>query len=137
VRLIIAGGRDFNDYNLLCDEVSKFIGKETPTIISGLAKGADTLGCQYAAENDYDVEGFAAEWHIYGRSAGIRRNKYMAKNADSLIAFWDGKSKGTMHMIDFAHSLGLRVEVVHYETPIATEKTVWDGMKRGDFDGQL
>ena len=137
MRLIIAGGRDFNDYSLLCDKTTQFIGKETPIIISGLAKGADTLGCQFASENGYDIEGFAAEWHIYGRSAGVRRNKYMAKSADSLIAFWDGQSKGTMHMIDFAHSLGLRVEVVHYDTPVATEKMVWNGVRRGDYDGSL
>jgi predicted Rossmann fold nucleotide-binding protein DprA/Smf involved in DNA uptake len=116
MRLIIAGGRDFDDYNLLCDKVTQFIGNESDvTIISGLARGTDTLGCRFAEELGYGIEGFAAEWHIYGRSAGIRRNKYMAKNADSLIAFWDGKSAGTMHMIDFAHELGLKVEVVHYE----------------------
>lgn len=131
MKLIIAGGRDFNDYDLLCDKVSQFIGDEKNiTIVSGLAKGADTLGCNYAAENNYPIEGFAAEWHIHGRSAGIRRNKYMAKYADALIAFWDGKSRGTMHMIDFAHSLGLRVEVVHYDTPVPSEKEIWNGIRR-------
>lgn len=132
MRLIIAGGRDFNDYDLLCDKVSQFIGNTSDvTIVSGLAKGADALGCDYANENNYPLEGFAAEWHIHGRSAGIRRNKYMAKNADSLIAFWDGKSRGTMHMIDFAHSLGLRVEVVHYEiSDEQKEKMVWNGIRK-------
>lgn len=116
MRLIIAGGRDFNDYNLLCDEVSQFIGTEkNVTIISGLARGADTLACQFAQENNYPLEGFAAEWSKYGRSAGIKRNKYMAKHADSLIAFWDGKSRGTMHMIDYANEKGLKIKVVHYE----------------------
>ena len=136
MRLIIAGGRDFNDYSLLCDEVSQFIGKENDvTIISGLARGADTLGCKYASENSYNVEGFAAEWHIHGRSAGIRRNKYMAKHADHLIAFWDGKSRGTMHMIDFAHSLGLKVKVVPYKlSNKEKEKLVWDGIRK---DGLL
>jgi predicted Rossmann fold nucleotide-binding protein DprA/Smf involved in DNA uptake len=116
MRLIIAGGRDFDDYDLLCDKVSKFIGTEqNVTIISGLARGADTLGCNYALENGYPIEGFAAEWAKYGRGAGLKRNKLMAKSADSLIAFWDGKSRGTMHMIDFAYEKGLKVEVVHYD----------------------
>ena len=115
MRLIIAGGREFNDYEMVKQYADAFIGKESKvTIISGLAKGADTLACQYAEERAYALEGFAAEWHKYGRAAGIKRNKYMAKNADSLLAFWDGKSKGTMHMIDFADSLGLRIEVVSY-----------------------
>jgi uncharacterized phage-like protein YoqJ len=115
MRLIVAGGRDFDDYELLCDEVTKFIENEKDvTIISGLARGADTLGCQFAQELNIPLEGFAAEWGKYGRSAGIKRNKYMAKNADSLIAFWDGKSKGTMHMIDYAYEKGLKVKVVEY-----------------------
>lgn len=117
MRLIIAGGRDFDDYSLLCDEVTQFIGDEKDvTIISGLARGADTLGCRFAYEMNYPLEGFAAEWHRYGRSAGIRRNKYMAKQADSLIAFWDGRSPGTMHMIDFAHEKGLKVKVISYDS---------------------
>lgn len=118
MRLIIAGGREFDDYDLLCDKVSQFIGTEqNVTIISGLAKGADTLGLKYAEENGYPIEAFAAEWVKDGqfdKSAGIKRNKLMAKSADSLIAFWDGVSPGTMHMIDFAFEKGLKVEVVHY-----------------------
>jgi predicted Rossmann fold nucleotide-binding protein DprA/Smf involved in DNA uptake len=120
MRLIIAGGRKFDDYDLLCDETSYWIvelvgEQEEVVIISGLAKGADTLGCQFASENGYPLEGYAAEWDKYGRSAGIRRNKLMAKRADALIAFWDGESKGTMHMIDFANAMGLKVKVVQYE----------------------
>lgn len=121
MRLIIAGGRDFDDYETLCDEASHFIvelvgNQEEVVIISGLAKGADTLGCQFAQELGYSIEGFAAEWNKYGRSAGIRRNKLMAKNADALIAFWDGKSRGTMQMIDYAAEKGLRVRVVGYDS---------------------
>jgi len=116
MRLIIAGGRDFNDYDLLCDEVSRFIGNTSDvTIVSGLARGADTLGCKYAQEAGYHIDGFAAEWNKYGRGAGLKRNKLMAKNADSLIAFWDGNSRGTMHMIDYAHEKGLKVKVVQYD----------------------
>jgi len=119
MRLIIAGGRDFNDYNLLCDEVTSFIldcEQEEVIILSGLAKGADTLGGQFAAECDYPLEGYAAQWNTYGRSAGIRRNKLMAKSATHLIAFWDGKSRGTMHMIDYAAEKDLRVRVVGYDS---------------------
>jgi hypothetical protein len=131
MKLIIAGSRNFGhnflengdmdiqknaeQYSLLCNEVSKFIGnEENVTVVSGLARGADMLGCDYATENGYPIEGFRAEWDKFGRSAGIRRNKYMAKNADALIAFWDGESRGTQHMIDYAHERGLRVKVVMY-----------------------
>lgn len=135
MRLIIAGGRDFGNnyieegvpdkelnqkqYDLLCDETTKYISELTSAndsveIVSGLAKGADTLGCKYAEEAGYPIRGFAAEWGKFGRSAGPIRNKLMAKNADALIAFWDGKSRGTMHMIDYAKEMGLKVRVVQY-----------------------
>ena len=135
MRLIIAGGRDFGNnwlangmpdeklneqqYDLLCDEVTQFITDNTTVndsvrIVSGLAKGADTLGCRYAQEAEYPLEGFAAEWGKFGRAAGPIRNKLMAKNADALIAFWDGKSRGTAHMIDYANDMGLNVKVVVY-----------------------
>jgi predicted Rossmann fold nucleotide-binding protein DprA/Smf involved in DNA uptake len=119
MRLIIAGGRDFDNYNLLCDEVTKFISENTDAndsvkIISGLARGADTLGCKYAQEAGYELQGFAAEWGKFGKAAGPIRNKLMAKHADSLIAFWDGESPGTMHMIDYANELGLNIKVVKY-----------------------
>jgi predicted Rossmann fold nucleotide-binding protein DprA/Smf involved in DNA uptake len=114
MRLIIAGGRDFNDYELLRIEALDFIGNENPVIISGLARGADTLACNFAAEYGYTLEGFAALWKTYGRSAGIKRNKLMAKNADHLLAFWDGESPGTMQMIDYATEKNLKVKVIHY-----------------------
>lgn len=119
MRLIIAGGRNFFDYDLLDDKTTDFIvenvgRQEEVVIISGLARGADQLGCQFAHECNYTLEGYAAEWNKYGRSAGIKRNKLMAKNATHLIAFWDGKSKGTCHMIDYAAEKGLGVRVVEY-----------------------
>jgi len=120
MRLIIAGGRDFEDYSLLQDEANRFIGIELDvTIISGLARGADQLAVRYAGDYGYTLEGFAARWKVngvYDRSAGLKRNKLMAKNADSLLAFWDTKSRGTMSMIDFAAEKGLKVKVVTYGT---------------------
>jgi hypothetical protein len=136
MRLIIAGGRNFGNhllpdgtldhqrnhlnYELLCNEVTRFISENTTAneevqIISGLAKGADTLGCRYAQEADYPLRGFKAEWGKFGRAAGPIRNKLMAKHADALIAFWDGKSRGTQHMIDYADEMGLKIKVVMYD----------------------
>lgn len=115
MRLIIAGGRDFNDYELLCEEATKFVANEKAVvIISGLARGADLLGCRFAEEKGYPLRGFAAEWGKFGRAAGPIRNKLMAKDASHLLAFWDGKSRGTRHMIDYAEKLGLKVKVVMY-----------------------
>ena len=123
MRLIIAGSRTFKDYELLKKETDEFInGEKGVTIISGLAKGADQLGCLYAHDRQYPLVGFNAEWGIYGRGAGIKRNKLMAKSATHLIAFWDGESRGTQHMIDFGSETGLKVKVVQYTKPALSEK---------------
>lgn len=117
-KIIIAGGRDFMDYNLLKEKVNKILQEKKVThkivIISGCARGADTLGLRYASENAFDVEEYPADWNKYGKKAGYVRNVEMAENADALIAFWDGKSKGTKHMIDIATERNLPIRVIRY-----------------------
>lgn len=71
-------------------------------IVSGGAKGSDTLGERYAKQNGFEIERYLADWDTYGKSAGARRNKKMAEISDYVICFWDGKSKGTKIMIDYA-----------------------------------
>jgi hypothetical protein len=130
VRVIIAGGREFTDYNMLkkeCIEVFKQLKNEGHNtqrsnieIISGTARGADRLGEQFAEEFALLLKQFPADWNTYGKRAGYIRNEQMAKYASEdeeigvLIAFWDGKSKGTKHMIDLAKRYKLRVFVVKY-----------------------
>ena len=117
-KIIIAGGRDFMDYNLLKEKTNKILQEKKVThkivIISGCARGADTLGLRYASENAFDVEEYPADWDKYGKKAGYVRNVEMAENADALIAFWDGKSKGTKHMIDMATERNLPIRVIRY-----------------------
>lgn len=79
-----------------------------------MARGADSLGGMYAEENDLKLHKFPANWDLHGRKAGPLRNIEMAKFADSLLALWDGKSKGTKHMIDEARRRGLKVWVYKY-----------------------
>lgn len=107
----------------LCQIISKRIKLITLSkirVISGGAKGADRLGECYAFDNGYSVIRFQALWGVYGKSAGPRRNNEMAKFASesgsgTLIAFWDGESRGTKNMIDTARRYGLHVIVVEYE----------------------
>lgn len=118
-KVIVAGGRKFNDYHLLKERLDYYLqykvrqGYEI-VIISGGATGADSLGERYARERDYCVERYPAEWDKYGLSAGYRRNTEMAKVADALIAFWNGSSKGTKNMIDIAKQRNLQYKVVKY-----------------------
>lgn len=117
-KVIIAGGRDFVDYNLLREKVNNILIDKRLThkivIVSGCARGADTLGMRYASENIFDVDKYPADWDKYGKKAGYMRNVEMAENADALIAFWDGKSKGTKHMIDIATERNLPIRVIRY-----------------------
>ena len=117
-KVIIAGSRGFSDYKLLKEKCNEFLREKKKThniiIVSGGARGADKLGEKYAQDWDYDLEIYPANWNKYGKSAGFKRNEQMAEVADGLIAFWNGESKGTKHMIDIANEKGLDVRIVNY-----------------------
>lgn len=118
-KLIIAGGRDFENYAMLCNRVDKLLnGNPNVEIVCGLAKGADLLGKRYALSRKLSIAEFPANWKRHGKSAGYIRNDQMAQYSDVLIAFWDGKSKGTKHMIDLAYKRNLEVHVIRYSPPI-------------------
>lgn len=82
-------------------------------IVSGGARGADKLGAQFATENNIPLVEFIPDWETFGKSAGYIRNRDIVKNADLVVAFWDGVSKGTKHAIDIAHELKKEVIVVN------------------------
>ena len=113
MKVIIAGGREYADYDNLKEYCNKMFTHimEPIEIVSGKARGADTLGELYAEEMGYPVAEFPADWDKFGKSAGYKRNAQMAEYADALIAFWDGKSKGTKSMIDLAKKKGLQIRI--------------------------
>ena len=97
------------DYDKVAEAIKGFMFYEKVDItevVSGGAQGVDTLGEVWAEKHDIPVKQFLAEWDVYGRSAGYRRNEEMGDYADVLLAIWDGKSRGTKHMIDYMKQLG-------------------------------
>ena len=119
LRVIIAGGRYFDDYELLCkaaDEILK--GYTNIEIVSGHAGGADRLGELYAVEHDLNYVIFPADWDKLGRKAGPIRNSQMLRYAmeqqPMLIAFWDGKSSGTGDTVTKARRLGVESHIIRY-----------------------
>ncbi len=120
-RVIVAGGRDFQDYELLKTSLDQQLDFNMEIeIISGHASGADALGEKYARERNLALIVMPAQWKQYGRSAGPIRNRRMLEYAleldnSRLIAFWDGKSKGTKNMITQAQKAGLDCEVIMTE----------------------
>ena len=101
MRLAIIGSRTFNDYALLVNTIfSSLCPLDFITeIISGGAKGADSLGADFAENNDIPLKVFPAEWNKYGKSAGFIRNQIIVNTCDMVLAFWDGESRGTADTI--------------------------------------
>jgi hypothetical protein len=117
-KVIVAGSRNFCDYELLKCKLMFLLKnklKNDVEIISGGAKGADCLGERFAKENGYNLRIFKANWNKYGKKAGPIRNTEMVEYADALVAFWDGKSKGTAHIIDFADFNCLNIRVIYFD----------------------
>lgn len=115
MKVIIAGSRSFSDYQLLKENCKQILKSETDIeIVSGTANGADKLGERFANEFGYSIKEFPADWKKFGKSAGYIRNSEMADYGDCLIAFWDGVSKGTKHMIDLAKKKNLKIYVINY-----------------------
>ncbi len=111
MRLIIAGSRDIDPDSAAAwiDEILD--PREVSMVICGMAAGVDMLGWHWASEYGIDILEMPAEWKQFGKQAGYIRNQAMAFEADSLLAIWDGKSKGTRHMINIALDKGLDVTV--------------------------
>lgn len=114
-KVIVAGSRGFSNYSLLEYTLDNILEKfENPIIISGHAKGADSLGEVYAWKHKLNCKVYKADWNKYGRKAGIIRNQDMARIGDVLVAFWDGNSYGTLDMISLAIEYNLKIYVVDY-----------------------
>lgn len=113
MKIIVAGSRKFNNYYLLKTKLNNILAnKDDIEIVSGTADGADKLGERYAEQYKFKLTKFPAKWDLYGGSAGYIRNEEMAMYADALVAFWDGTSRGTNHMIKLAEKHRLLVRVI-------------------------
>lgn len=117
-KVIIAGGREFANYDLLKERCEHFLSAKMASnqvvIVSGHATGADALGERFSKEHNLECLVMPADWAKNGRAAGPIRNAEMAAVADALIAFWDGKSRGTKNMIETAKLKGIPTRVVQY-----------------------
>lgn len=118
MKLIVAGGRDFADTNLLISSLVKLVEDnkipECPELVCGMARGADMLAYSLWANNKMPIHNFPANWNKHGKSAGYKRNQEMGEFADAAVCFWDGNSKGTKHMIDIMNKLNKPVYIVRY-----------------------
>ena len=113
MKLAIVGSRTFTDFERLEEFVKDNIQLPLITeIVSGGAKGADTLAEEFAKKYDIPLKVFYPNWDKYGKSAGFRRNGKIIKNCDRVIALWDGKSKGTRNSIDLARKYNKKLHIL-------------------------
>ena len=117
MNLIIADCRDFTDRDFIYERIDSFIKEygEPDLIIEGGASGVDRIAGEYARDHNISLKIFKADWNKYGRAAGPIRNEEMAKHGTHLLAFWDGKSRGTKNMIETARLYGLTVIIKNFK----------------------
>ncbi len=116
MKIIIAGSRNITDYNVVIKAIKESEFNITE-VISGGAKGVDSLGELYALRNNIPVKLFSADWNKFGKSAGPKRNLLMAKYAEGLIAVWNTESKGTFNMI--ATAMRNKIKVFVFNTTVS------------------
>ena len=144
IRLIIAGGRTFDNYELLSHFVEEYLlnaeyDLSNVEIVSGHCEGIDRLGERFAEEHNIGLKIFPAQWQKYGKFAGLKRNQEMIDYANSddntgvLIAFWDGKSRGTKYTIEHSDLAGMAVEVFRYDT-YDFETELYEGITRNNSE---
>jgi len=109
MKIAVIGSRNFNNYNKLCEILSQY---EISEIVSGGAKGADSLAERYSKEYNIKITIFYPNWKKFGKSAGPIRNKEIIDYCDHVVAFWDGSSKGTKSSINIANRLKREVNIV-------------------------
>jgi hypothetical protein len=129
LKIIIAGSRDFYDYDYLekaLDNVLIYLNVTVKEyqyieIVSGGATGADQLGEMYASNRGFQIKRFLPDWNKHGKKAGVLRNKQMAEYIDKngkdkfCVCFWDGESKGTKNMIETADFLHIPTYIFKYK----------------------
>ena len=107
MKLAVIGSRNIKDL-----VIDGYIPEGVCEIVSGGARGVDTLARDFANRKGIKLVEFLPDYNLYGRSAPIKRNRQIAEYADEALAIWDGKSKGTEHTIRFFKELGKRVSVI-------------------------
>ena len=109
-RIAVIGSRDFDDYARLESVLEPHL---PAVLVSGGAQGADRLAERLAQQHGLTIDVIPADWQRYGRGGGPIRNKQIVESSALVIAFWDGKSRGTRSALAHADKVGAPVEVHH------------------------
>ena len=112
MKIGVVGSRDFDDYKKLEKELNKIEG--ITEIVSGGAKGADTLAREFAEKNDIQLTEFLPDYARFRGGATRIRNEKIVEYSDQIIAFWDGESTGTKNTIDIAEKQKKPLKIIRF-----------------------
>lgn len=113
MKIAIIGSRSFAGIPQILDYLDAELNSECNlSIISGGAAGVDAVARDYAIKRNINFIELKADWTRYGRAAGPIRNKLIVDMADKVYAFWDERSKGTLHVIEYAKKLGKPCQIL-------------------------
>lgn len=115
-RVAIVGSRDFSALGLVKDFINK-LPKNT-IVVSGGARGVDITAESMARKIGLEVQIYPAQWSTLGRKAGYARNETIVANSDEVVAFYDGKSRGTRHTINLAIKAGIYCHVIYDDNTV-------------------
>ncbi|WP_298751864.1 DUF2493 domain-containing protein [uncultured Arcobacter sp.] len=109
----VIGSRDFDCEDFIFECLDYMFDIENISyIVSGGARGVDSIAEKYAKQRGIETIIFKAEWDKYGKSAGYKRNKLIVDECDIVVAFWDYQSKGTKHSIDLCKKSGTQYIII-------------------------
>ncbi len=116
MKILVTGSRGWTNRSLIANEL---LSREPTMVVEGGAKGADRITRQIAEDNGIEVREYPADWGTHRKAAGVIRNQQMLEeeSPDLVLAFWDGESPGTLHMINLAREW-------EFHTIVITEKSL-------------
>ena len=106
MRVAVIGSR-----GLTVPDLGKYLPPDTAEIVSGGAKGVDTSAREYAEAHGIKLTEFLPDYNKHGRGAPLKRNIQIIEYSDMVLAFWDGKSRGTKYVIENCEKRGVEVKV--------------------------
>lgn len=107
MKIVVIGSRNLN-----INDLSVYLPKNTSELVSGGAKGIDSDARAYAKKNNIPIKEFLPDYRRFGKGAPLKRNLQIIEYADEVLAFWDGKSRGTKYVIEQCRKLKVPVTVI-------------------------
>ncbi len=106
MKVAVIGSRGITNIDL-----AKFLPTDTTEIVSGGARGVDSVARNYAQHHGIKLTEFLPQYDKFGKSAPLKRNITIIEYADIVFAFWDGTSRGTWFVIDNCKKMGVPVRI--------------------------